>query len=204
VLVAAVPAFAGTLYRQLDLGKSGADVSSLQTYLATDPAMYPSGLVTGYFGQLTKAGVERFQTQAGIVSQGTPATTGYGRVGPATLIALNARMDGGVVGGSDIAPSIMNVSVSTARNNTSIYWGTNESSKGVVYYSTTPLVTYERQVSVDVSGMIAMTDANFRTTQNVSLTNLASNTTYYYLIYVTDVDGNVSVTAPGLSFTTTN
>lgn len=66
--------------RHLDLGTSGSDVTELQTYLSRSPAIYPEGLVTGYFGQLTKAAVERFQTAQGIAFEGTPTTTGYGRV----------------------------------------------------------------------------------------------------------------------------
>ena len=66
--------------RQLDLGTSGSDVTELQTYLSRSPAIYPEGLVTGYFGRLTKAAVERFQTAQGIAFEGTPTTTGYGRV----------------------------------------------------------------------------------------------------------------------------
>lgn len=203
VLTLAAPAFADTLYRQLDLGMSGGDVSSLQTFLSSDPVMYPSGLVTGYFGTLTKGGVQRFQAGAGIVSQGTPATTGYGRVGPATLAALNLRMGGGSTTNA-YAPSIMNVAVSTSRSSANVFWNTNESAKGVVYYSSAPLITYENLNSVDVSGISVMTDVNLKTTQNVSLTNLSASTTYYYLIYVTDANGNVSVTAPGAFFTTAN
>ncbi len=38
---------ADTLTRQLEEGNSGADVTSLQTYLAKDPTIYPQGLITG-------------------------------------------------------------------------------------------------------------------------------------------------------------
>ena len=38
--------------RDLDLGSRGADVSRLQTLLATDTNVYPQALVTGYFGGL--------------------------------------------------------------------------------------------------------------------------------------------------------
>ncbi len=53
---------AALLYRQLDLGDRGADVSDLQVFLSSNASIYPSRLVTGYYGQLTKAGIERFQT----------------------------------------------------------------------------------------------------------------------------------------------
>src|SRR3989344_8090240 len=91
---------------QLDFGDRGPEVTELQAYLATSASIYPEGLVTGYFGQLTKAAVERFQTAQGIISQGTPATTGYGRVGPQTMARINARLGGGGgnVGGDVYVP----------------------------------------------------------------------------------------------------
>ena len=84
-----------TVTSQLDLGDRGSEVTEVQTYLAKDATIYPEGLVTGYFGQLTKAAVERFQTRQGIVSEGTPATTGYGRVGPQTMARINSLLGSG-------------------------------------------------------------------------------------------------------------
>jgi peptidoglycan hydrolase-like protein with peptidoglycan-binding domain len=45
---------------QLDPGEKNSDVTSLQTYLKDSPDLYPSGLVTGYFGNLTTAAVIKF------------------------------------------------------------------------------------------------------------------------------------------------
>jgi peptidoglycan hydrolase-like protein with peptidoglycan-binding domain len=195
LLMMSAPAFASDmLTRQLDQGMTGSDVSSLQSFLAKDATLYPQGLVTGYYGTLTTSAVSNFQARNGIAS--------VGRVGPVTLIALNQQMAGGMAN-NGIAPSIMSVAVSTNRNSAVINWNTNESAKGVVYYSTSPLTTYERQNSVDVSGAAAMTDTNFRTTQNVQLSGLASGTTYYYLVYTTDQDGNVTVSTPA-TFNTLN
>lgn len=75
---------------QLDFGSSGSDVAELQTYLATNVDIYPSGLVTGHFDYLTQSATKKFQVARGIVSAGTPETTGYGRVGPQTMAKLNA------------------------------------------------------------------------------------------------------------------
>jgi peptidoglycan hydrolase-like protein with peptidoglycan-binding domain len=179
---------AAMLYRQLEVGMTGADVSDLQTFLASDPTIYPSGKVTGYFGALTKSAVMNFQVRNGISS--------VGRVGPATLAAINAKMNGGGTVSTGQAPLISGVAVSPSSNSVIINWNTNEATKGVVYYSTTPLVTYERATSVDVSGATAMTDSNFRASQSVAISSLASNTTYYYMVYTTDLEGNVSVTVP--------
>lgn len=74
---------------EMDLGSSGPNVVELQTYLATNATIYPSGQVTGYFDVFTQSATERFQTAEGIVSEGTPATTGYGRVGPQTVARIN-------------------------------------------------------------------------------------------------------------------
>ncbi len=82
------------LPRSLALGMEGADVTALQQFLARDPAIYPEGKVTGYFGALTEAAVKRFQAKNGIVSSGTPSTTGYGRVGPKTIGAITLGCSG--------------------------------------------------------------------------------------------------------------
>src|SRR3989344_2242655 len=71
----------GIFSRELDEGMSGDDVSTLQQFLAQDPELYPEGLITGYYGSLTKDAVRRFQTRYGL-SQ-------VGRVGPQTLAKLN-------------------------------------------------------------------------------------------------------------------
>ena len=78
-----------TLNRTLKKGSTGTDVTQLQTYLAKDSSIYPEGLVTGYFGTLTEKAVQRWQAKEGIVSSGTPSTSGYGLVGPRTRNALN-------------------------------------------------------------------------------------------------------------------
>ncbi len=57
--------------------KTGGDVSRLQTYLATNPVLYPEGLVTGFYGPATAQAIRRYQTQNNI-----PVT---GNVGPQTL-----------------------------------------------------------------------------------------------------------------------
>jgi peptidoglycan hydrolase-like protein with peptidoglycan-binding domain len=200
-LVMAVPALANAdaINRQLELGMSGSDVSTLQTFLAQDATLYPQGKVTGYFGFLTKSAVSNFQTRNNI--------SAVGRVGPATLPVLNAQIASGMNGGGVVSsgqtPIISGTNVITSRNNATVNWYTNSATKGVVYYSTSPLSTYENANSVNVSGSVAMTDTNLRTSQNVALSGLLANTTYYYLVYTTDQEGDVSVTWPA-TFQTTN
>ncbi len=74
--------------RVLKAGSSGDDVTKLQQFLALDTAVYPEGVVSGYFGSLTQTAVQRWQTKYNIVSNGTPATTGFGVVGPRTAAAI--------------------------------------------------------------------------------------------------------------------
>ena len=74
--------------RSLKVGSSGDDVTRLQQFLARDPSIYPEGRVTGYYGALTESAVKRWQVKYNIVSSGTPASTGYGVVGPRTAAAI--------------------------------------------------------------------------------------------------------------------
>ena len=189
---------ADSLYRQLQLGMSGADVSSLQTFLAQDNTIYPQGLVTGYFGSLTKSAVSNFQARNGISS--------IGRVGPATLPVINAQMlSGANTSANTGSPSatVSNINISVNQNSATVNWTTDELAKGVVYYSTSPMALYERPNSADVSGSSVMSDMNFKNAQSVSVQNLQPNTVYYYLIYTTDQSGNVSLTWPA-RFQTSN
>lgn len=58
------------------------------------------GQETNYYGALTIEAVQKFQSARGIVSDGTPATTGYGLVGPKTREALNLAASGQEAGTS--------------------------------------------------------------------------------------------------------
>jgi gas vesicle protein len=49
------------LIRNLKEGMSGDDIKTLQELLATDPDVYPEGLITGYYGKATQRAVRRLQ-----------------------------------------------------------------------------------------------------------------------------------------------
>ncbi|MFA6158619.1 MAG: peptidoglycan-binding domain-containing protein [Candidatus Paceibacterota bacterium] len=68
---------ATTFSKDLTIGSTGADVSALQAAVGVTPA-------TGYFGAITKAAVQAYQTSKGI------SATGY--VGPLTRAALNGSV----------------------------------------------------------------------------------------------------------------
>jgi PKD repeat protein len=89
--------------RTLKVGSSGDDVKALQEYLAQNPTIYPEGSITGYYGNLTMRAVQRWQAQNNIVSSGTPATTGYGMVGPRTAAAIALLCRAG--GSGSVAPA---------------------------------------------------------------------------------------------------
>lgn len=187
---------AATITNYLEVGSRGSEVTTLQSFLAQDATLYPQGLITGYFGFLTKAAVSNFQSRNGI--------SPVGRVGPQTLPVLNQQMSGGLANSSDNAPLISGVNIGVNSSNATINWNTDEASKGVVYYSTNQLGLTEQNNSVIVSGGNGvMTDTNYRTSQSIVIPNLASNTTYYYSVYSTNQQGNSSITWP-LRFTTSN
>jgi peptidoglycan hydrolase-like protein with peptidoglycan-binding domain len=197
---------------QASVGSRGTNVVNIQTFLASNPEFYPEGLTTGYYGSLTMAAVKRFQAYYGIVSSGTPTTTGYGRVGPATMAKMNQLIAGGAGGGGvstdRSAPYISNVSLSTTSNGTTVTWLTTESSLDTLYYSTSPIRFNEGDVNSNgfavLNGQLASTNSGFTTSHSGVISGLSPNTTYYYLIVSRDASGNVSVSLPGATFRTGN
>src|SRR3989344_2749227 len=68
---------------ELELGMENDEVTKLQELLASEPEIYPEGRVTGYFGELTRAAIRRFQERHGLPP--------VGRVGPLTLAKLDRK-----------------------------------------------------------------------------------------------------------------
>ncbi len=189
LFIALIPmlAQAEMLSRQLQIQMSGSDVSTLQSFLAEDTTIYPQGLVTGYFGFLTKAAVANYQSRNGIDA--------VGRVGPITLASINAQMSGGAgAPGADVyAPVLSTINVDAARTSATLSWSTNEATKGLVYYSTSVLTEYEYPHYVTIGGTAVADDASLHTSHTITIGNLQPNTTYYYDVYVTDAAGNASM-----------
>lgn len=99
---------AGVLTKNLSQGMRDAEVSTLQSGLASDPTVYPEGLVTGYFGPLTRAAVIRYQEKYAseiLASVGLSAGTGF--VGPSTRAKFNAQYGGAVSGGTPGQPPVV-------------------------------------------------------------------------------------------------
>jgi len=87
------------LIRRLRIGMTGEDVELLQEILATDQDVYPEGLVTGYFGPLTRNAVKKFQKIAGIEQ--------VGLVGPKTLSKINQLLEEGAGSSGKVPPGLL-------------------------------------------------------------------------------------------------
>ena len=181
---------------QMEAGDSGAQVSALQTFLAADSAVYPEGLVTGYYGDLTVAAVQRYQCKNGIVCQGDAATTGYGRVGPSTLakiqIQLGTNPGGGGTNfpptGADVRAPVIGVpTVTTSSNSATVLWATNEPVYSSVLYALAPPALNAESFAA----MASVSDITFDMSSSGMLTGLLPNTTYYYVLKSTDASGNI-------------
>lgn len=83
----------------LRAGSSGEEVKLLQKILASDPTLYPEGLVTGFFGSLTEQAVKRLQAKFKLEQ--------VGAVGPQTLARINEILAlAGVTG--DVPADLLN------------------------------------------------------------------------------------------------
>lgn len=79
----------GKLSRALSKDMSGADVQALQSYLIAQGML--TGLPSGYFDAATEAAVQQWQRTYGLISSGSPETTGWGVVGPRTRALIQAN-----------------------------------------------------------------------------------------------------------------
>ncbi len=191
---------AALLTQQLELGMRNSEVASLQSFLSTDAAIYPQGLVTSYFGFLTKAAVSNFQSRNGIDA--------VGRVGPVTLAAINMQMSGGVIsdtteGAGKVTrlgvpqPILSGVYVSGRTSNSmTIAWASNVPATARVMYSTTWPFSYRNALQVTSSASPSFA-------QSVTLNNLQQNTRYYFVAESLDAQGNFSWSSSGV-FAQTN
>lgn len=71
------------LIRNLAVGRTGGDVSVLQQFLV-NAEVYPEALVSGYFGPLTEAAVQRFQREQNI----TPSSGYFGPITKKRMLNL--------------------------------------------------------------------------------------------------------------------
>ena len=171
--------------RDLELGMAGTDVTALQTYLALDTVIYPEGLITGYFGSLTQAAVNRFQARYGIAQ--------VGRAGPITRAKINGLIGAsdvistppfGTGGSDDLSAPIMSAStVTPSATSASITWTTNEDAWSRVMYGAAWPFLYANAPDAK--------DPSFDSSTSVTLTNLTPNTNYYFVRESIDASGNL-------------
>ena len=84
------PNFTYNLYLGLNDSETEGQVTQLQKFLAQDSIVYPEGHITGFYGPLTEQAVKRWQAKNGLVSSGSPDTTGYGVMGVQTREKIRA------------------------------------------------------------------------------------------------------------------
>lgn len=179
----------------LDVGSRGADVTTLQSLLATSPALYPAALVTGYYGPLTRNAVIQFQLLHNIAP--------VGRVGPITRTALNALIATGAAAIDVDSPTVSTVAVSRSATSATVSWTTNEATTGRVHWSSAPLAMLEparSKTEPQINGAV-VSDISAGTNHSLTVGGLSSGQTYYYNVTSFDTSQNVSVTVPA-SFTT--
>ena len=102
----------------LFFGKEGSEVTALQTYLVAQDLL-SADFITGFYGSLTRAAVERYQCDHGIVCTGNESSTGYGVVGPKTIQMITGT-----------APTTTSVSVTRTSSST----GTSSGITALLYY----------------------------------------------------------------------
>ncbi len=179
---------ASALSTSLSAGASGSEVTELQSFLAEDVSIYPEGIISGYYGPLTVAAVQRFQCKQAIVCSGSAATTGYGRVGPATLAKINSLQGVSSVpgipntGGDAAAPFMTPETVGVSSTTAVIRWSTAEPAlNSVLLGQFWPFYLGTAQSASSGIGMSA----------NVIITGLQPNRTYHYVRQSVDMAGNV-------------
>lgn len=114
------------LYVGVTDAATNGEVTKLQQFLGVN--------TTGYFGPMTLQAVQSWQSSHGVVSSGTPDTTGYGFVGPATRAAMACGNSGSEDTGTTTRPSpVITANVSpasiTAGQSATLNWTTTNATR---------------------------------------------------------------------------
>ncbi len=144
------------LYAGQTDASTGGQVTQLQTYLGISPT-------TGYFGPLTEEAVQNWQSAKGIVTSGSPDTTGYGFVGPQTRSVMSCGGNASTVASNTYTPTL-SFGTNTATPSTTLTGGGiqaafNQSS--LKNTTSSPLITgiaqNIAQVRIDIYGHQSVT-----------------------------------------------
>lgn len=170
----------------LKIGSKGAEVMALQSLLKGQNNIYPEGLITGYYGPATQRAILRLQKVNGLEQ--------VGFVGPKTRALLNKIASEGGQNYSYLYPQIIELNAtSTGPNHMYVFWSSNKPTTGELFYATqTPLASTTPWVYLETSRSL---------THATNLNNLATGTTYYFQVKITDQFG-VSSTSTEKSITT--
>ena len=87
-----VPVVTGALVGPFSIGTQSEQVKLLQTMLAKNKEIYPEGIISGYYGNLTVKAVQKFQCQYMEICSGASYTTGYGLAGPKTRTKISEEL----------------------------------------------------------------------------------------------------------------
>jgi peptidoglycan hydrolase-like protein with peptidoglycan-binding domain len=203
------------LIRDLKVGMSGDDIKTLQELLSTDSDVYPEGLVTGYYGKLTEKAVKKLQKKLCLNEDGTVNPQTIKRINE--LLSEGAGNSGHIPAGLLIAPGIQkklcgtttpatttpdtaapvisNVfATNTTATATKIKWTTNEKANSRVWYGAASPITAATPTD-------QVSSNEYELSHSLTLSGLASTTTYYYVVVSADKAGNIT-TAPQQSFIT--
>lgn len=179
-----------SMTNSVKLGSKGESVTELQKFMKTNYYIYPAGVISGYFGTLTKAAVIQLQAAYSLSQDGV--------VGPQTITKINTAMALGV--GFDLnAPVISNFALQTNQSSMTVSFNTDESTRSQLYYSTNPLQIEEESTygqAPFISGTLAPYTNDLKNSHSISISNLQTNTTYYYMMRTMDSSGNMTVTWP--------
>jgi peptidoglycan hydrolase-like protein with peptidoglycan-binding domain len=169
----------------LKKGSQGAEVTALQEQLKDLPGVYPEGFVTGYFGTLTEKAIKRLQAQNSLEQ--------VGFVGPKTrelLLKLSKEAKINDLSSSKTVYEVPMVNVvessSSGATNGYVFWTTNKMTTSDLWYGTvSPL---------DTTSAVKVSDSSMSFSHSHNLSGLATSTSYYYIIKVTDEKGNSATT----------
>ena len=201
--------------KSLRKGLKDVETENLQAFLKEFPDIYPEGLITGYYGELTERAVRKFQKKHGEDDDGI--------IGPKTRKLLNWRIQElltqGAGNSGKIPPGLLHApgiwkkiatstppvldttppvisdinATSITATTTSIIWTTSEVANSLISYATSSPITPENKTDVS--------DSNYVTNHDIDLMNLTASTTYYYMITSKDSSNNTA-TSTEYSFTT--
>lgn len=154
--------FCVSLSRTLSIGMQGDDVTLLQKALATDATIYPTGMVTGYFGSATQAAVMNLQTRYNILVDGV-ATGVVGSQTRAFFAAQCSKTSVGTANGTTSSAPLANGGNTLLSN---IFGNTGTTSNPITSLTPTP------QVLTDVFRWVVASPAT--TTPGASIPTVVS------------------------------